>query len=64
VRIQGSATYLPEDFQEAIELLLAAKVRPRDFITGTYALDDVADAFAASASGQHIKVIVTADRLD
>jgi 2-desacetyl-2-hydroxyethyl bacteriochlorophyllide A dehydrogenase len=64
VRIQGSATYLPEDFQESIELLLAGKVRPQDFITGAYALDDVADAFAASASGQHIKVIVTAERLE
>ncbi|MBK5332749.1 MAG: alcohol dehydrogenase catalytic domain-containing protein [Ilumatobacteraceae bacterium] len=60
VRIQGSATYLPEDFQEAIALILADKVRPRDFITASYALDDVAEAFAASVSGEHIKVIVTA----
>jgi threonine dehydrogenase-like Zn-dependent dehydrogenase len=60
VRIQGSAPYLPDDFQESIALLLADKVRPRDFITGSYALDDVAEAFAASVSGDHIKVIVTA----
>jgi 2-desacetyl-2-hydroxyethyl bacteriochlorophyllide A dehydrogenase len=60
VRIQGSATYLPVDYQESIELLLADKVRPEDFITGAYSLDDVAEAFAAAASGEHIKVIVTA----
>jgi 2-desacetyl-2-hydroxyethyl bacteriochlorophyllide A dehydrogenase len=62
VRIQGSATYLPEDFAESIELILAEKVRSQDFITGTYSLDDVAEAFAASVSGQHIKVIVTAEQ--
>jgi len=60
VRIQGSATYLPEDYAESIELILAGKIRPQDFITGSYSLDDVADAFEASDSGQHIKVIVTA----
>jgi 2-desacetyl-2-hydroxyethyl bacteriochlorophyllide A dehydrogenase len=60
VRIQGSATYVNEDFAGAIELLVAGKVRPQDFITGVYSLDDVAQAFAASAGGEHIKVIVTA----
>jgi 2-desacetyl-2-hydroxyethyl bacteriochlorophyllide A dehydrogenase len=64
VRIQGSATYVNEDFADAIELLLAGKVRPQDFITGVFSLDDVAQAFAASAVGDHIKVIVTADRLE
>ena len=61
VRIQGSATYLPEDYAESIELIQAGKVRPQDFITGSYSLDDVGEAFAASVSGEHIKVIVTAE---
>jgi 2-desacetyl-2-hydroxyethyl bacteriochlorophyllide A dehydrogenase len=60
VRIQGSATYLSADYEESIELLMADKVRPDDFVTGAYSLDDVAEAFAAAASGEHIKVIVTA----
>ena len=47
VRIQGSATYLPEDYAEAIDLLSRGVVRPEDFITGAYALDDVAEAFTA-----------------
>jgi 2-desacetyl-2-hydroxyethyl bacteriochlorophyllide A dehydrogenase len=61
VRIQGSATYLKEDFQESIALLSAGAVRPQDFITGAYSLDDAASAFAAAATGEHVKVIVTVD---
>jgi len=60
VRIQGSATYLPEDFQESIDLLLSGAVRPDDFITADYPLDDVAQAFVASSSGEHVKVVVRA----
>jgi 2-desacetyl-2-hydroxyethyl bacteriochlorophyllide A dehydrogenase len=59
VRIQGSATYLSEDYAEAMELLRRGVVRPEDFITGAYPLDDVAKAFTAATSGEHIKVIVT-----
>jgi 2-desacetyl-2-hydroxyethyl bacteriochlorophyllide A dehydrogenase len=62
VRIQGSATYLPEDYEEAIATLLAGQIRPDDIITGAYPLDQVAEAFAAATSGQHIKVIVTSER--
>ena len=59
VRIQGSATYLPEDYQDSIALIRAGKVRPEDFITARYPLERVAEAFDASSSGQHIKVVVT-----
>jgi 2-desacetyl-2-hydroxyethyl bacteriochlorophyllide A dehydrogenase len=59
LRIQGSATYLPEDFREAIALLAAGVVDPEDFITAAYPLDEAAAAFAALASGEQIKVIVT-----
>jgi 2-desacetyl-2-hydroxyethyl bacteriochlorophyllide A dehydrogenase len=61
VRIQGSATYLPEDYAEAVELLSRGAVRPANFITGTYALDDAAEAFSAATAAEHVKVIVTAD---
>ena len=60
VRIQGSATYVAEDFAAAFELLRSGAVRAEDFVTGVYPLDEVADAFAASTSGEHVKVIVTA----
>jgi 2-desacetyl-2-hydroxyethyl bacteriochlorophyllide A dehydrogenase len=61
VRIQGSATYLAEDFAASVALLRAGKVRPQDFITGAFSLDDAESAFAAAATGEHVKVIVTAD---
>ena len=60
VRIQGSATYVAEDFAAAFALLRSGAVRAEDFVTGVYPLDEVADAFAASTSGEHVKVIVTA----
>ncbi len=60
VRIQGSATYVAEDYAAAFALLGSGAVRADDFVTGVYPLDEVADAFAASTSGEHVKVIVTA----
>lgn len=60
IRIQGSATYLAEDYDEAIRLLQAGAVRSADIVTAVHALDDAADAFAESAGGEHIKVIVSA----
>lgn len=61
MRIQGSATYLTQDFAEAVDLLRREVVRPKDFITGVYALEDVVEAFSASTEGEHVKVVVTAD---
>jgi 2-desacetyl-2-hydroxyethyl bacteriochlorophyllide A dehydrogenase len=58
VRIQGSATYLPEDYEESITLLRDGAVRAEDFVTAVYPLADVAEAFAQAASGAQLKVLV------
>lgn len=58
LRIQGSATYLPEDYREAIEILASGAVRADEMVTGVYDLADAAAAFEASISGSHIKVLV------
>jgi 2-desacetyl-2-hydroxyethyl bacteriochlorophyllide A dehydrogenase len=58
IRIQGSATYLPRDYDESIRLLREGAVRAEDFVTAVYSLTDVAEAFAQSASGAHLKVLV------
>jgi 2-desacetyl-2-hydroxyethyl bacteriochlorophyllide A dehydrogenase len=58
VRIQGAATYLPEDFEGAIDLLRSGAVRAEDIVTGQFPLDRAAEAFDASISGDHIKVLV------
>jgi 2-desacetyl-2-hydroxyethyl bacteriochlorophyllide A dehydrogenase len=60
IRIQGSATYLPEDYQESAGLLGRGDVRAADFVTATRPLDHVAEAFELAWSGNHVKVLVTA----
>ena len=58
VRIQGCATYVPQDYAKAIEMLVAGAVRGEDFVTAEFPLDQAREAFDASISGQHIKVLV------
>jgi 2-desacetyl-2-hydroxyethyl bacteriochlorophyllide A dehydrogenase len=59
IRIQGSATYLPEDYVESAALLRAGTIRKADFVTATRPLEAVAEAFELASSGQHVKVLVT-----
>lgn len=61
IRIQGSATYLAEDYAESIRLLRAGSVRTPDVVTAVHPLGAAAQAFADSAGGNHIKVVVVAD---
>ncbi|MBP2416771.1 zinc-binding dehydrogenase [Microlunatus capsulatus] len=60
VRLQGSATYLAEDIAVATAMVAAGEVRAADLVTAEFPLDDVAAAFAASASGAHVKVVLRA----
>jgi 2-desacetyl-2-hydroxyethyl bacteriochlorophyllide A dehydrogenase len=59
IRIQGSATYLPEDYAESAGLLGRGAIRTSDFVTATRPLAQVAEAFELASSGQHVKVLVT-----
>jgi L-iditol 2-dehydrogenase len=61
LRIQGSATYLPEDYADAIGLLQAGVVTSADFVTAVRPLEEAAAAFADADSGNHIKVLVAPD---
>lgn len=58
VRLQGSATYVPQDYATAMEIIASGQVRPEDFVTGRFPLEQAEEAFAASTSGEHIKVLV------
>ena len=58
VRIQGCATYVARDYETAIEMIRAGAVKADDFVTGQFPLDQAEQAFAASTSGQHIKVLI------
>jgi 2-desacetyl-2-hydroxyethyl bacteriochlorophyllide A dehydrogenase len=61
IRIQGSATYLSEDYNESIRLLQTGAIRKPDIVTAVHGLNNAADAFAEAASGEHIKVLIVAD---
>jgi threonine dehydrogenase-like Zn-dependent dehydrogenase len=61
IRIQGTITYLPEDYDDAVSIIKGGQVRPQDFITATFPLSRASEAFAAAASGSHTKVLITAD---
>jgi 2-desacetyl-2-hydroxyethyl bacteriochlorophyllide A dehydrogenase len=58
LRIQGSATYLPADFAEAIRLLVTGTVEVSKLVTATYPLSEAATAFADAASGHQLKVLL------
>ncbi|MEU8813752.1 zinc-binding dehydrogenase [Actinoplanes sp. NPDC048796] len=58
LRIQGSATYLPDDFTEAIRLLVTGAVDVSRLVSATYPLSQAASAFDDAASGRHLKVLL------
>lgn len=60
VRLQGTATYLPQDYADAVAMLRAGAVDVATLISGRFPLDAAAEAFAAADSGQHVKVLLEA----
>lgn len=64
IRLQGSATYTALDYERAIAIIESGGASAEDLITARYPLDQAADAFAASASGEHVKVVVTRTSVD
>ncbi|GAB3689564.1 zinc-dependent alcohol dehydrogenase [Angustibacter aerolatus] len=58
IRIQGAATYLPEDYATSIAILQAGGVPVDEVVTATLPLDDVAEAFALSGTADQVKVLV------
>jgi threonine dehydrogenase-like Zn-dependent dehydrogenase len=61
IQVQGSATYLREDVDAAIELLTSGVVRADDVVTSVVAMESVAEAFEQAASPGHIKVLLAVD---
>lgn len=59
VRVQGSATYMSEDYERAIEVIRAGHAQSHELITAQFPLERVSEAFAAAASGDEVKVVLT-----
>jgi 2-desacetyl-2-hydroxyethyl bacteriochlorophyllide A dehydrogenase len=58
LRIQGSATYLPDDFADAMRLLTTGSVGVDEMVTSLRPLVEAAEAFDDASSGEHIKVLL------
>lgn len=61
IRVQGSATYLPEDYSEAISLLRSGTVVASSIVTAVRPLEAAAEAFGLAAGGEQVKVLVAVD---
>ena len=64
MRLQGAATYTREDYEESIAILASGAIDAAGMITAHYPLEQTADAFAAAANGDQIKVLVTGAGVD
>lgn len=68
IRIEGSAMYVRQDVERAIEFIAADKLPVEEVVTATFPLEQVAAAFAAAQDGAQVKVQIevrkasTADR--
>jgi 2-desacetyl-2-hydroxyethyl bacteriochlorophyllide A dehydrogenase len=61
IRIQGSAMYVREDFVRAMELVSAGAIPGDEIVTASLPLDRAAEAFAAQAGPDHVKVHLTVE---
>jgi 2-desacetyl-2-hydroxyethyl bacteriochlorophyllide A dehydrogenase len=59
IRLQGAATYVAQDYEEAIAIIRSGTVTPDVMITSSYPLARAHEAFAAAAAGDQIKVVLT-----
>jgi 2-desacetyl-2-hydroxyethyl bacteriochlorophyllide A dehydrogenase len=59
IRIEGSAMYVRQDVERAIELVRQGAVPVEEMVTATYPLERAAEAFAAAGSGEQVKVQLT-----
>lgn len=61
IRIQGSAMYVREDFVRALQLVGSGAIPADEIVTATFPLDRAAEAFAAQAGPDHVKVHLTVE---
>ncbi len=59
ISVVGSLMYVREDVERAIALLASGAVAASDLVTAVFPLERAAEAFAASADPQQVKVLVS-----
>ena len=58
IRIQGSATYLPSDFKDAITLLGSGVLDVKEFVTAVFPWEQTQEAFESALLGDQVKVLI------
>jgi 2-desacetyl-2-hydroxyethyl bacteriochlorophyllide A dehydrogenase len=58
IRIQGSATYLPADYEDSIKIIGAAGFNALDFVTSVFPKEESQKAFDTAIAGDQIKVLI------
>jgi threonine dehydrogenase-like Zn-dependent dehydrogenase len=58
IRIQGSATYLPVDFEDSIKIIGAEGFNALDFVTSIFPKEESQRAFDTAIAGDQIKVLI------
>ncbi len=61
LRIQGCANYTPEDIEAAIAIAVDGGLPGDEIVSGTYSVEQAAEAFAAAALGTAGKVVIAPD---
>jgi 2-desacetyl-2-hydroxyethyl bacteriochlorophyllide A dehydrogenase len=59
MRLQGTTTYMHEDFVTAMRIIQSGRIPVADMVTAKFPLARAAEAFAAVASGEQVKVLVS-----
>jgi threonine dehydrogenase-like Zn-dependent dehydrogenase len=58
IRIQGSATYLPSDYQDSIKIIGGPAFDAKNFVTAVYQVEEAQKAFDAAIAGEQVKVLI------
>ena len=58
IRIQGSATYLPSDYQDSIKIIGSPGFDAKNFVTAIYPVEEAQKAFDAAIAGEQVKVLI------
>ena len=58
IRIQGSATYLPVDYQDSIKIIGQSSFKANEFVTAIFPKGQAQKAFDTAIAGGQIKVLI------
>lgn len=58
IRIQGSATYLPADYQDSIKIISQSSFNAKEIVTAVFPKTQAQQAFDTAIAGEQIKVLI------